>query len=282
MKFNPYLETLLAATIWGSTGLFIKTLQLPSTTLTFIRAVVPALIIGVYLFSKRKKLFRKGILPMIWASVLNGIRMLLYFIGFNLTTVGNAVIILYTGPVFVTLFSSLYLKEKITYKKVLLLLLAFAGILVMYSNSYFSFTNKDFIGMTAVLFSTIIFAFTVIIFKKEIDKYSRLETVFYQNLIPVFMFLPFLFINQPFPTLFQWTLGSIYAFLIGVVGFTLYFSALKRIDASTSSILTYVEVVSAITLAVVFLHETITWNMVIGGAMILTSTILLNLYSKKI
>lgn len=281
MKINPYLEVLIAASIWGTTGIFVKFLHLPSTTLTLIRAGVPVILIFFYFLLFKKKILHFGKSPiMLLASLLNGLRMFLYFIGFTATTVGNAVIILYTGPIFTAIFSSIALKEKLTARKIFLLFLAFTGIVIMYSNNYFSFTNKDFLGMTAILISTVINSITLVIFKNEIHKHSRLQTIYYQNLIPLIMFLPFIFINKPFPTLNQWTVGIFYAFLIGIVAYILFFSALKKIEVSFSAILSYMEVVSAILLAVIFLAEKITPNMLLGGGLILLSAILLNRYSK--
>lgn len=274
-SFNPYLEVIFAAAIWGTTGSFIKILKLPSTTLTFIRAAVPTFVIFAYLFIKKKPLFKGSRHLVFTASFLNAVRMLLYFIGFNLTSIGNAVIILYTGPIFTNLFGSFFLKEQITKKQVMLSGLAFLGIVVMYSNKPFTFGDRDFIGMSAVLVSTILYSLTVIIFKAEIQKYSKLETIFYQNILAVFIFSPFLLINKPVPTVNQWIIATIYAMLIGLIGFMLFFSALKKIPASVATLLTYVEVISAITFAVLLFHEVISINMIVGGGLIVLSTILL-------
>lgn len=261
---NPHFEVILAAAIWGLTGVFIKILQLPSTTLSFFRSVVPTVVVLGYLLYRRRKILGGKHHVILFASLLNGIWMLLYFIGFTRTTVGNAVIILYTGPIITSVLSALILKEQMTSRKIFLTLLAFIGILVMFSNKQFSLESGDVVGMTAVLASTTIWSFSLLIFKKQITRYTKTETIFYQNLLPTLMFLPFLFINRPFPTFTQVEIGTIYAFLVGVVAFFLYFSALKKLEVSTVSVLSYVEVVSAIFFAVVILHETVTGNMVVG------------------
>lgn len=275
MNFNPYAEVFFAAVLWGATGIFIKILQLPSTSLTFFRAAVPVIILYIIFSLQRKHVF-KGKHKLMWiASTLNAVRMLLYFIGFSLTAIGNAVIILYTGPIFISLFSAIFLKEKVTAKKVGVLFLAFLGLVVMYSNHLFSFEQKDFFGMTAVLTSTIMNAVMILLIKKEIHNYTKMETIFWQNLVAVFMFLPFLLITRPVPTTFQWHTAIIYAFINGLVAYYLYFSALKKIPLSTATIITYIEVVSAITFAWVFLKEPITWNMLLGGICIITASLLL-------
>lgn len=275
MSFNPYLEVLCAAVLWGATGIFIKILHLPSTSLTFFRAGVPVVILYIIFSFQRKKVF-KGKHKLMWiASTLNAVRMLLYFIGFSLTAIGNAVIILYTGPIFISLFSALFLREKVTSQKVGVLLMAFFGLVVMYSNHLFSFQQKDFFGMTAVLTSTIMNAVMILLIKKEIHKYTKMETIFWQNLVAVFIFLPFLLNTRPVPTTFQWQTAIIYAFVNGLVAYYMYFSALKKIPLSTATIITYMEVVSAITFAWVFLREPITMNMLVGGFLIISASLLL-------
>ena len=57
MKLNPYLAIILAATLGGSSGVFIKLLDLPSTTITFFRLFVPVAIRLVYFTWKKVKLF---------------------------------------------------------------------------------------------------------------------------------------------------------------------------------------------------------------------------------
>lgn len=156
-----------------------------------------------------------------------------------------------------------------------LLFIALVGTALIYLNKEFSFSDTNFIGMTAMLLSAVIYALTVIIFKKESEKYSKYETIFYQNFIGSIIFIPFIFINKPLPTVSQTSIGIMYGALIGLVGFVFFFSALKKLKASTVSFLSYAEVVSAIILATLFFQEALTWNMVVGGLLIILATTLI-------
>lgn len=279
-NFNPYLEVLVAAIIWGSTGAFVKYLHLPPTTITAFRLAVPAIFLLIIFLIQKKKIFQWNT-ALLLASALNAVRMLFYFIGFTLTSIGNAVIVLYTWPIFASIGSFFLLKEKVTWQKIVLIGLAFSGIVLVYFGKEISFVDKDFIGMGAVLLSALVSGFIMVIFKKELEKYSRFETIYYQNLIGGIIFLPFLFINRPFPTSWQISIATIYAILIGVVGFTLFFAGLKKMNTSTASTLAYVEVLSGLAFAVILFKETITWNMVLGGTLIIITTIILQRISKR-
>jgi len=269
MFFNPYVEVILAGIIWATTGIFIKILSLPSTTITFFRLAVPTLVLLVYLSWKRVPLNKATNKILLFASLLNAARMFLYFLAFTLTSIGNAVIMLYTWPIFAVILSALFLKEMLTMKKCFLLLLALIGIITMFSNQTLSFKSNDVLGMLAMLLSSLLYAATIPIFKKQLAHFSKPETIFCQNVVGAIVFFPFLFINKPFPTFPQFTIASFYAILIGLIGFVLFFSGLQQLKASTASLLTYSEPLSAIVFGAIILKEGITLNMIIGGGIIL-------------
>ena len=274
-KSNPHIDIVLATLIWGSNGIFIKYLDLPVVTISFFRLSVPTIFLFVLLSLRGVKLFKGNNKLALVASFLHAIRMFLYLVAFTFTSIGNAILIHYTYPIFVAIFESKYLKEGMSKKAAWLLGLAFIGIMFMFINSEISFASKDFIGMMAMLFAAALYAVTIVIFKKVSEKYSSFEKVFYQNVVGAIIFLPFLFI-LPLPSFEKVSIATLYGLIIGVVGFALFFSGLKKIKASTASFICYLEVVSAMVFAYIFFFEVPTWNMVVGGLLIITSTVLLS------
>src|SRR3989338_7158942 len=245
MSLNPYLAIFFAATIGGSSGVFIKLLNLPSTSITFFRVFVPVVILLGYFGWKRVRVFHGNYWIMLVASALNAARMFLYMVAYLYTSIGNAVIILFTWPIFATLFGMLLLKERVTKRTALLIGVAFLGIMIMYLNKEITFGNRDVIGMGAMLLSAIIFSLTAVIFKKELKNYTKTETIFYQNLLGAVVFLPFI----------------------------LFFFALKRLPMNHFSLFTYWEVPAALIFGAVFFREAITIDMIIGGTLILIAGI---------
>lgn len=274
-KQLPYLAVLTAATLAGANGVFIKNIALPASSIAFIRMLIPILFFGTILALKGKPIFRQGYPVMLLASGINAARMYFFFTSFLYTSVANAVIMLYTWPIFTTLFSFFFLKEKVPARNFALLVLAFAGIVVVYMNQDISFENNDFIGMSSAVMHAALYASTVVIFKKHIGNYSSSEIIFFQNLLGMFVFMPFILINTPGPTFFQIGWASTYAALVGIGGFSLFFYGLKHIKASSASLLSYVEIVSALLFSIFVLHEEYSFNMLLGGSMIIASTALL-------
>ena len=70
----------------------MKSLHLPATTLVVFRLGIPLLCVTAYLLYTKKKFGLSHNKLVRTFSTGNAIRMLLYYIGFNLTTVANAVI----------------------------------------------------------------------------------------------------------------------------------------------------------------------------------------------
>lgn len=263
---------LLCALIAGNNGILIKYLSTMSTgTIAFFRSMVPLLILSPILFSKTQPIFTGNYKKMLLASVINVIRIYLYLVAFIYTSIGNAVVLVYTWPIFVFSIEVAYRGKPLKKSHVALLLLAFIGMVITYSNKTFSFENNDILGMIAAVLSALAYAITVVLFKLESGNYSQSQIIVYQNLISALFFLPFIFF-MPEVQGQQIGVGVFYGFLIGIVVFKLFFYGLKYLEASTASSLMYLEVVSAIILAYFLLNETVTPNTVIGGALIMLSS----------
>ena len=115
----------------------------------------------------------------------------------------------------------------------------------------------------------------VVTFKGQSLKYSWQETVFYQNLLGAVFFAPIFFFANPLPNAMQVSGAMGYGILVGIIAYGLFFIALKQIKASTASLLAYIEVLSAILIGVVFFEEILSWNLILGGALIIISAILI-------
>lgn len=280
MKLNPYLSVLAGATIAATSGIFIKLLQLPAVSLAFFRLIVPVVVLAAYFIYQGKKTTTSSYKIMLVVSVLNAIRMFLYIIAFLYTPIANAVIILYSWPIFASIYSIFLLKEQANTKVIILLTMAFAGLIVMNMDKDFDLSSQSFWGMSAMLLSAAIYALTSVILKQQLEKHSGLETIFYQNLVGALIFL-FLFLNNPLPSLAQTTIGITYGFLVGIVAFMLFFHALKQIKVSHYSLMSYWEVVAAVFFGVLLFDETFSINILIGGIMIILAGFLLKSASRR-
>ncbi len=275
MKQKAFYAVILCASFAGFSGIFIKEMSVPASSIAWFRTAIPTVLIGLWLLYKRIPFFRGNYKKMLWASSLNSIRMYLFFVAYVYTSIGNAVILCYTWPIFASILGKYTLKETLPKKQILVLVIAFLGLIIAYSDKTFSFENDDFIGMVSAILSAFIYAVTVIIFKSETANYDRNELIFYQNFTGLFLFFPFIFFINPLPIPKDYFIGLFYAILIGIIGFNLFFFGLKYLKASVASSLMYLEVVGAIFLSYLWFGDVLSVNMLFGGSMIILSSYLM-------
>ncbi|RKS53059.1 threonine/homoserine efflux transporter RhtA [Gillisia mitskevichiae] len=281
MNKKAIYAIIICAILAGANGLLIKSMTSLSTgTIAWFRTGIPILILIPFLWKNGELHFKGDNKKMLLASLINAARMYLYLLAYIYTSIGNTVVLFYTYPIFVTIIEVLFFKQKIERKQTLLLLLAFTGIVITYIGKPFSFQSDDFIGMLAAVGASIGYAITVVLFKAENSRYSKNQMVFYQNIVGAIVFIPFL-TAIPSATVTDLGIGVFYGFLIGIVVFKLFFYGLQQLSAATATTLMYLEVVSAILLGYFVLDEPITWNILLGGSLIVTSSYLISRLNKK-
>ena len=137
-KTKACLCILLAGTLWGMIGIFFNLLSglgFTQMQVVAIRAVTAALVLGVYILVRDPALLRVRLRDC-WCFVGTGIISLVffnwcYFTAMETTSLAVAAVLLYTAPVFVMLFSAVLFREPIGRRKVLALVMTFAGCLLV-------------------------------------------------------------------------------------------------------------------------------------------------------
>lgn len=123
MKKLSVLYIVAAGILWGTSGIFVFFLTpfgFTAVQMAAVRGLVSALGIAVYLLFRAPRLFcvTKKDLRLLAGS---GIGMFgtagCYFAAISLTSVSTAVVLMYTAPIFVLIYSVLFLGERLTPKK---------------------------------------------------------------------------------------------------------------------------------------------------------------------
>jgi drug/metabolite transporter (DMT)-like permease len=215
MNSRAFWAVFISAIIAGTSGLFIKGMSINSISQTGLRMAVPAIFTIIWMLGTRTPFFRGNWKKMLGISVLGTLRLLLFFLAYNLTTLGNAVIMFYTYPIISAALGYLILREIVSKRQQTLLFVAFLGILIVFSGKEFSFENQDFLGMLAAMGSAFIFALNVVLFRSETKNYSEKEMLFYQNFVGFVVLMPFFEFDSA--TTLDYTLGISYGLLIGIL-----------------------------------------------------------------
>ncbi|BAW97357.1 hypothetical protein NIES970_23080 [[Synechococcus] sp. NIES-970] len=266
---NPVLQLAIATLILGTSGVYIKLADLSPFVMTFFRAGIPLIFVSALFLYRREPLFWGATPFLLLISFLDAVRGLCYIIGFSYADLSSAVVILYTWPLFTTLFSWIFLKEAIPRRNLWLLPCFILGIAVIYANSEINLSSRSFLGLTSVLIAAVLVAATVVMYKIKAADFSVYRLIFYQNLVAGVVSFPFLLGTYPGPNPFQFTMGGIYGVSIGIIGFMLFFSALTKLPASTTALLCYLEILSTIFCGIVFFQEQLSPNVILGAGLIL-------------
>ena len=145
------LVILAAAILWSLAGVFIKFLDLHPLVIVFYRSLFAALVFMPFL--KRRDFRCNGT---VLVSVLTYTAAISAFVSANkLTSAANAIVLQYTAPIFVFLFSWLVMRDKIAKANLFALAVAMIGIGII---SLDSAGEPEMVGVVLALVSGLLFA----------------------------------------------------------------------------------------------------------------------------
>ncbi|MHA4809757.1 DMT family transporter [Flavitalea flava] len=210
-----------------------------------------------------------------------------YTLGSRMTLAANAGIITLTIPVIVAIFATIWLKEKLNFIRILSFILAIAGVLM---TSISDISGADFKqgqylqGDLIFLFACCCCGFFNTFCKRLVDKgYTELEILVYSSLVGSIASIPLLIWVEPFHFSTFMNSGKLTLFAIlelGVVvyGFSmlLFFYVLKRMDVTQAVLGNYLLPFFIALMGIFLLGEKITPLMVIGGSIIMVSTLMVS------
>ena len=114
----PMLKLCSSMAIFGTIGIFVKYLTLPSGFLVFLRASIGFLfLLPFVIFRKNKNTLasiKANLLPLILSGAALGANWVLLFEAYRYTDVSIATLCYYLAPVFIVLFSPIVLRERLT------------------------------------------------------------------------------------------------------------------------------------------------------------------------
>ncbi len=270
--FKGALLIILAMSIFGFIGIFVRFLSLPSQTIVFFNFLITSIMLFAFILVKDRRMLnaKKYLVVLILLAAANVLNNYFFFQAFVLTEISNAVLTHYTAPIFVALLAPVLLKEKIEKITVLALMLSALGLLVMSYHS-FSFHSKDFSGIMYGTASGLMYAFVIIAVKHLSGNMPIYPINMYQSFFGALFLAPFTLnsgLNIGASKIFMLLL---FAFIFGITATLLNINGIKRVKSQHAGILAYIELVAASIYAFIFFLEIPNLTTVIGGILILFS-----------
>ncbi len=266
----------------------IFVVQLDPIVFTATRAIIIGAVFFVISLYTNKWKF-KGFKKVPWKYLLaigvigGGLAFFLFFSGLKLTTSGKAAFLHKTLPLYVTILAFFFLKEKITKKQILALLVMFAGTLVLVSVDISPaelWMNPQF-GDALVITATILWGVENVIARKALIKGETNFVVSFARMFfgAIFLFGIMLLTNkfsllaEVTPT--QW--GNIMISTAILFGYVLsYYWAIKYINVSKAATILLISPVITLILGVAFLNEPAPPIQLLGSLIILVGAYLIS------
>ncbi len=301
-KTVDWLFVIIINFMWATQVPVIRLIgdSLGPVTVAFIPMILSTLIFLPLLWMENKKrnvkmLWRWKDIKYFLLPGLFGIFLMqyLYTLGSRLTLAANAGIITLAIPVIVAIFASFMLKEKLNIIRILSFLLAIGGVL-MTSLSDISGANlmhgPYLKGNFIFLFACICAGFFNTYCKMLVDKkYTELEILVYSSIIGSIASIPLLIWVEPFHYTAFMQSGKVALFgilelsiIVYGISMLLFFWVLKRMDVTQAILGNYLLPFFIALLGILLLNEKITPLMMLGGGLILVSTLMVTVYENTL
>jgi drug/metabolite transporter (DMT)-like permease len=249
MKKIYLILPILAGIMFGSSGVFVRTLTqngINSTTLLFLRFSIAIIPILIAILATDRKLFRIDLkdlpLLLLCAVCIIGLN-LCYNESINTVPLSLAAVLLSLAPIYVLIFAYVLFREKITSRKVICMILAIFGCVLMTGVLESSLGNISIFGIISGIGAGLFWAFYLMASKKSIERGNHTFTIlFYSILFISIALIPFTDFGQitnfisinPILTILFLILHSTFSFALPYILSTL---SLNYIDSGVSSIL---------------------------------------------
>lgn len=176
----------VCALLWSSGGLLIKLLPLSPLAIAGMRSAIAACV--MYLWVRRKGPMKPVWTPAQFGSIISYMFTVVLFVwATKQTTAANAILLQYTAPVWVALFSAAITKERLQKLDVIVVLCVMLGMVVFFLDAL---TPGAMFGNALAVASGIAFA-GVALFMRAQKGTSTTESIILGNVLTAVVCIPF-------------------------------------------------------------------------------------------
>ncbi len=270
------IKIVLVMVIWGSLGVFTRSIPLSALSLAFLRAFIalPVLFTAMKM-KKTNKVKWQLLMPYFISGVLLGFGWLTLFYGFKHTSISSAVIIYNMCPVYVMIFAPLILKESISKIQIAVIFISFVGLFLIVSQSLSEGYGN--LGLILSAISGMLYAAIVLINRSIKIRADNQTATFVQIFTAMIVLLPFVLIDgNIFKVVHLDAMAITFIILLGVLhtgaAYTIFFSLYEHMKSVEIVSYSFLEPLFGILFSVIFVGEILTFPQIIGGILILGST----------
>ena len=283
---TSYGKYIIALLIFGSNGVIASHIPLSSYEIVLTRTAIGAMVLWmIFLLTRQSSTiaaYRKEFVFLALSGVMMGLNWLFLFESYRTIGVGLGTVACYFGPVLVMVLSPLLFKEKLTWPKLLGFTAAVAGMVLC--NGRIVAAGHSLWGLACGALAAVTLAALVILNKKA-PHITGLENTAWEMTFAFLTVAIYVGCKQGFG--FVENIGAAWPWvlILGAVntgfGCYLYFSSIGRLPVQSVSVLGYLEPLSAVVFAMIFLREAMTPLQLLGAACILSGAAFAECYQSK-
>lgn len=297
LRVKVYFEILLVSIIWGFAGVIIKYTLNGFSPFIFLsyRFFISTILAIIFILAGKIK-FPKN--PKVLAlTVFNGFLIStaslgLLFLGAEKTTSIDLNLISATAPIIIAAAGAIFLKEHITKREKIGMLIAFTGTFITIAepilkrNGTFGALEGNLTIFASVLLTSASAILAKKIMRNEIDALTATNIAFIVGFITIIPFTLPQILSSKFQiflsTPFNYHLGVFYmAIISGTLAYYLWHKAEKSIEVSEVNLAAYLYPVFGTPLSVLWLKEKITLPFIIGSIIIAVGIFLAEFKKKR-
>jgi len=273
-------ELNLAIIFISTSGVLGRYIDLPVPMIIFPRAFIAGIFLFLYCKIKgvKFKIETKDRLSVLVGGFLLGAHWITYFYALKLSNVAVGMLSLYTFPVITTILEPIILKSKFLFIHFVLGVMVLFGVYLLTQN--ISFESEYFKGICLGVFSAFCFSVRNIMLKAKVNNYNQSVLMFSQlAVISVFTFPMLIFFDDS--NLIEYLPTTLLlALLTTAIGHTLFVYSLRNFSTASASLISSLQPIYGIVLAVFFLREYPSLMTALGGVVIISTVVIESLRIK--
>ena len=273
---QDYLKFIASLLIFGTNGLLVTHIHLASTQIVFTRTLLgSAFLLLVALLGRQLEVrnCRGQLRPLLLAGFCLGANWVFLFEAYRYASVSLVTLIYYSGPILVMVLSPFLFHERLTWNKLAAIGAVILGMLCLIGIS----GGISLRGLVNGALAALLYAL-LIIANKNIRQVSGLNSTLIQLVVALVVISLYLLVRGQLPFALPQGRELLYVLILGLVNTGLacylYFASMQRLPGQTVALLCYVDPLSAVVFAALFLGEQLTGIQILGAVLILGGALL--------
>ena len=287
-RSQPKLLFILSMAIFGTLAPFTRHIGVSSGELALYRAVLAAVLIGLFLLVTKQRFplgaIKKALPLLLLSGFAMGFNWIFLFEAYKYTTVPVATLSYYFAPVIVTVACPLLFREKLGLRQWLCFIASTVGLALITGFGDLNAGSDHLWGVLLGLCAACLYA-AVILLNKAIPQVTGLHRTFMQFLAAITVLVPYVALTGGVTLRSLDLTGWICLLTVGLVhsglAYCMYFSSLKELPGQKVAILSYIDPLMAVLVSWLFLEEGLSPMQLLGGGLILGFTLFNELIPQK-